>query len=367
MPLSLWRQPTSKVGEFGEIVPVAGSWRGLGILIGGILLVGGGIGAWFATHHAPHKSPVAAKAPHLVKKAPAPALSLTPPNNYVTAPAKGVSLFTQMADINNKYIAWADQQISLQVPAIPSSGPNAGALTPAVLNNPAVIAKWGGPPVPSSLAGIKLPLGTPANGNFVGLTPQFLAAELADNHGAGSIPGLTAPMIQQAITTAGDFIMALNSSNPASALQYMDPYAAGGQADQSLLIDPADPAVPLVKFFTANAPSGGLLPLRQTEYDSWMSVTYPNHAIPQFTVLFSASVNHPTGHVVMALDIENLTFHTIGSGLVQGKLVVGQYVASVGMTQVALIQGGSQTRWYVTNMGSDEFNNTPSAIYWTAP
>lgn len=338
--------------------------------LAGVVVLGGvGTGAWFATHHAPHKSPVAAKAPHPAKKATASTstVSTTPPNNYVAAPPQGVSLFTQMATINNKYIAWADQEIHAQVPQIPATGPNAGALTPAVLNNPAVIAKWGGPPVPSSLAGIKLPLGTPANGNFVGLTPQFLDAELADNHGAGSIPGLTAPLLQQAITTAGDFIMAINSSNPASALQYVDPYSGNGQIDQEFLNNGANPNYPIIKYFTASKANGGMLPWRQVEYDSWISVTFPYHAAKQFTVLFSATIHHPSGHVIMAMNINNLTFHEVGSGLNPSHLIVGQYVAPIGMTQVALIQSGSQTRWYVTNMASDGFGNTPSAVYWTAP
>ena len=335
--------------------------------LAGVVVLGGvGTGAWFATHHAPHKSPVAAKAPHPAKKATASTstVSTTPPNNYVAAPPQGVSLFTQMATINNKYIAWADQEIHAQVPQIPATGPNAGALTPAVLNNPAVIAKWGGPPVPSSLAGITLPLGTPVNGSFVGLTPQFLAQELADNHGAGSIPGLTAPMIQQAITTAGDFIMALNSSNPASALQYLDPYHEDNRADQILLADSM--TIPITQEYTASATNGGMLPLRQTEYESWISVTFPNDAVKQFTVLFPDVVNSPQGHVIAALYVGNLTFHTIESGLVNGKLTVGQYVAPAG-AYVALIQDHGQSRWYVAGIGEDAFGNTPAAIYWTAP
>jgi hypothetical protein len=337
--------------------------------LAGVVVLGGvGTGAWFATHHAPRKMPLAAKAPHPAKKATASTstVSTTPPNNYVAAPPKGTSLFTQMAAINNKYIAWADQQISLQVPAIPSSGPYAGTLTPAVLNNPLTLKKWPGPLVPTSLqaAGVKLPLGTPANGNFVGLTPQFLAAELADNHGAGSIPGLTAPMIQQAITTAGDFIMALNGNNPASALQYLDPYHEDDRADQILLADSM--TTPITQEYTASAANGGMLSLRQTQYESWISVTYPNPAVKQFTVLFPDVVNSPQGHVIAALYVGNLTFHAIGSGLVNGKLIIGQYVAPAG-AYMALIQDHGQSRWYAIGIGEDNFDNTPAAIYWTAP
>lgn len=319
--------------------------------------------AALALTHRPAAHPVAtAPRVHHVTKPLSLAQQLRHIPHYSTKTTPGVSIFTQIAALNQKYITWADLMIHKQVPEIPATGPGAGTLTPAILNNPAVIAKWGGPAVPLTLAAIHLPAGTPADGSIVGLTPQ-LVQSIYNTNGGNFVTGLTVSRLQRAFIKASDFIMAVNSSDPASMLQYVDPYALSGQLDQSFLANASNPNYPTVKTFTASAANGGMLPLRQVEYVSWATLTRGATSIS-----VTGGTAHPTGHVLIGnLGIDNITFNTVESGLVNGKLTVALYVAPVSEITMALIQQGAQTHWYVTGLQGDNFGNTPAAVYWTAP
>jgi hypothetical protein len=318
--------------------------------------------AALALTHLQSHAVAAAPRTHHVRKPVTLAQQLQHVPNYSAKTTSGASIFTQIAALNQKYIHWADLMIHKQVPQIPATGPSAGTLTPAILNNPQVIAKWGGPAVPLTLAGIHLPAGTPADGSIVGLTPQ-LVQSIYNNNGGNFVTGLTVSRLQRAFIKAADFIMAANGSNPASMLQYMDPYALNGQLDQSFLANASNPNYPIVKYFTASAANGGWLPLRDTNYISWVTIT-PGST----TIGLTSPTTHPTGHVLIGnLAINNITFNTVGSGLVNGKLTVGLYEAPVSQIDLALIQQGPQRHWYVTGMQGDGYGNTPSAIYWTAP
>ena len=345
-------------------------WHILAMVVGGLVVVGGGFYVWHRneTHPTPAKV-AAAKRAHKKGTKTASVESTTPPTNYVTASPKGVSVFTQMAAINNKYIAWADQEIHAQVPQIPATGPNAGALTPAILNNPAVMTKWGGSAVPMSLAGIALPPGTPSNGSIVGMTPQEL--QMVWEFSMKRWPTLTLAETQSAITTAADFVMEINSSNPASALQYEDPYSDGGGADQSLLDNAANPNYPIIQYFTASKANGGMLSWRQVEYESWVSLSLNPQDFFSGSTQFSQYdpvTTTPAGHVLIGnLAVQDFSFHTVESGLVDGHLTVGRYDAPIGTVSLALIHSGGQARWYVTGLSGDVFGNTPSQTYWTAP
>ena len=304
---------------------------------------------------------------------PSSTLATSTPPNYVTPPAAQTGqLFQQIAAINNKYIAWGDRQISQAVPAIPASGPDAGTLTPAILNAPSTLAHWPGPKVPLSLsaAHVKLPPGTPANGSIVGLTPQAVATALKANQKFW--PGLTAQRLTGALVTAAQFVMASVGNNPMSDVAYLDPYADHNGADQSFIqgFGGGSPA----GYFTAPASQGGVVPLRQVDYVMWASYALnPTNYYSGGTKLGAPSAqamgDGPAGHLVFANEVAimGLNFHVVGSGLVNGKLTIGRYDASVGDVTLALIRDGRQERWYVTSMNNVTFGNTPSVVYWTAP
>ena len=322
------------------------------------------LGGFFLSR--PPAKAVPVGAPHHVTKKKDPGGSATIPNYQEPPRSSTISIFTPIAALNNKYITWADQQIHAQVPAIPATGPGAGTLTPAILNNPAVMKQFGGPKVPTSLAGITLPTGTPANGSIVGLTPSFLQPLLVGMRG-GMWPGITASELTRAFAKAANFLFAINGNNPAGSLQYVDSFSDQGGLDQVLLGNAANPNYPIVKYFTASAANGGMLPRRQVQYLSWVAVV-PGHtgASTQISTYSPATIS-PQGHIVYTFLIENLVDYTVMSGMVHGKLTIGLYKWPVGGVAVALIKNGAQTHWYVTGLGGDGVGNTPTTVYWTAP
>ena len=333
-------------------------WAGLGAAV---LLIGGGL-ALALSHAAP--KPVAIAHHHVTKKDPAPNILIPP--NYPAHLTANASVFAQISALNQKYITWADKAIHAQVPAIPATGPGAGTLTPAILNNAAVIAKFGGPQVPASLAGIPLPTGTPANGSIVGLTSQFLQSQMP--FAIHDWPGITTSELTRAYAKAANFLFDINGNNPAGALQYTDPYSSHGSTDSGFLANGSNPNYPIVKYFTASSANGGMLPLRQVEYLSWVVITPGSAPNDTVTTVYDPPTQNPQGHVVYDnLDISNLTYDTVMSGLVNGKLTVGLYQWPIGTVNLALIQEGGQTHWYVTNLGNEAVTNTPNVVYWTAP
>ncbi len=331
----------------------------------GVVIVGGGA-TWLMTHQAAAKPTTVTKAPvhhHTTR----PTSKFQPqagtPNYVPKSQPKNGQVFQAMAAINDKYMTWGDQQIAKAIPSIPSRGPNAGMLTPAILNSPWVLKHYPGPKVPTSLAaaGVKLPAGTPANGSIVGLSLGDMQQALK---ATGFFPQLTPQQLLGAYQTAAKYVMASQGNNPASSIQYNDPYADGGQEDASWFAGSHDNAA---WNFIAPASQGGMLPLRQVNYDNWVSFTL-NAGNYYNLVKVSPVVSHPSGHVVVGdVGIENITDHIIGSDLVNGKLVIGQYSGSIGEVSLALIKDGSQERWYVTAMSGISGSNTPTQTYWTAP
>ena len=348
-----------------DIVPPAPKRWGLYAAIGASVAAVGTVMALALLHPAP-KVAIGGHHHHVTKKDPAPNI-LVPPN-YPAPQPSGTSLFSQISQLNQRYITWADNAIHAQVPAIPATGPGAGTVTPAILNTPAVMAKFGGPKVPTSLKGIPLPVATPANGSIVGLTPQFLQQEMTVGGASGTWPGMTTADLTRAYAKAANFLFDINGNNPAGALQYMDPYAAGGAAEPSTLSNTANPNVPVTKYFTASAANGGMLPLRQVGYLSWVVITPGGIGTDTQTTTFQPSVHSPAGHVVYGnLSIANLTYDTVQSGMVHGKLTVGLYKWPIGEVDMVLIKQGGQTHWYVASFGGEGVTNTPNVVYWTAP
>lgn len=290
----------------------------------------------------------------------------TPPLFAVPPPQSG-HIFQEMAQINQTYIAWADRQIAKQVPEIPATGPNAGTLTPAILNSPAVMAKWGGPPVPVSLAaaGVHLPPGTPADGSIVGMTPQRLRTMVRHAH----IPGLTVRLLREAITTASRYFIVWNGNDPVGSIHYLNAYAMHAALDQNALDNEGNP---LIDVFTRSPSQGGMLLSREVAYRQWVSLT----GIPSWRRFLGSTTEspvhpateNPAGHVVLAgIKIVGLTDHLIGSGLVRGRLTIGQYVTAPATCTLALIQDGGVRRWYVTAFQIGPSSVLPQTVYWTAP
>lgn len=113
---------------------------------------------------------------------------------------------------------------------------------------------------------MKLPVGTSANGSIVGLTPSLVAESI--HYTQKFWPNLTASELMGAYQTAAQYVMAWQGNTPRSMLQYTDPYADHGQLDQSTIMTGESSGT---QDFTASANQGGMLPLRQTSYDTWAS------------------------------------------------------------------------------------------------
>lgn len=342
-----------------------------GLAAGVIVLGGGTYGVLQMTHKNPHlvavtkKTPVKKKDPATVASGPA-----TPPNYVPSTSPKTGHVFSAIAAINQKYITWADQQISLAVPAIPSSGFDAGTLTPAVLNSPWTLKKWPGPKVPSSLsaAGVKLPVGTPANGSIVYNTPSmtaFWAQMLVEAHPIW--PQLTMSELQAAFKTAAEYALAANGDNPVSSLKYLDAYAMGGAVDQSFLH--LNGGISLYGVFTAPASQSGMLASRQTIYDEWVTYTLEGsvNAGGNTQVTGSSTVTLPGQHVLVnGLNISNIGLSQISSYAEGNKVAVGKTHGTVGDLQLVLVEGVSgQSHWYVTASSGANGNIVPNPVYWT--
>lgn len=333
-------------------------------IAGAVVVIGGGVVAFETLHAAPKPTTVTQAPVH--HHTPRPTSKFQPqagtPNYVPQSQPKNGQVFQAMAAINDKYMTWGDQQIAKAIPSIPSSGSNAGMLTPAILNSPWVLKHYPGPKVPTSLAaaGVKLPAGTPANGSIVGLTLGDMQQALK---ATGFFPQLTPQQLIGAYQTAAKAVMAYEGNNPVSEMQYLDPYTDGGQEDQSWVAGyHGTPAYD----FIAPASQGGMLPLRQVDYLTWTSFSL-NAGNYYNLVKVAPAVTHPTGHVVVGdVGIENVQIHTIESGMVSGHLTIGRYDGSIGEVSLALIRDGKQERWYVTAMSGISFGNTPSQIVWTA-
>lgn len=348
-------------------------WHLPAIVVGGLAVVGIGVYGWhrIASSSHPVRKTVAA-VPRVHRK---PSSSPQPGSavpDYVRPAQAGTSIFTQIAAINTHYIAWADQRISQAVPAIPSSGPGAGTLTPAILNAPLTLKEWPGPRVPTSLqaAGVTLPVGIPANGSIVGLTPALVAESL--HYTQKMWPTLTASELMGAYQTAAEYVMAVDGNDPMSAIQYLDAYADGGKLPQSFIQH--TPGGSVTSGFTASAAQGGMIPLRQVEYVNWVSYSInPTNYWASGTTLAggqnsAVATKAPAGHVLVSgVVIQGLTDHIIGTSVEHGRLIIGQFVGTVGDVTLALVQSGAQTHWYVTVAHEFSGSNTPSAIYWTHP
>lgn len=353
-------------------LPSARPWWHIptGIAAGVIVLGGGTYGVLQNLHHDPHPVAVAKKTP-AKKKDPATVATgpVTPPNYVSSTSPKTGHVFSAIAAINNKYIAWADQQISLAVPAIPSSGPYAGTLTPGILNSPLTLKKWPGPKVPSSLAaaGVKLPVGTPANGSIVYNTPSMTAfwnQMMVEAHPIW--PQLTLPELQAAFKTAAEWTLSSAGNNPMSSLKYFDAYTMGGALDQSILANGGAP----LDAFTAPASQQGMLVSRQLVYDAWVTYTLQGsvNAAGNTQVTGSSTVTLPGQHVVVnGLNISGMGVNLIESYAQGGHLVIGPTHGSVGAIQLVLVKDpDGQSRWYVTAASSGG-SNVPNPVYWTSP
>lgn len=355
-------------------LPSARPWWHIptGIAAGVIVLGGGTYGVLQSMHHDPHPVAVAKKTPAKKKTSATVATGPVTPPNYVssTSPKTG-HVFSAIAAINNRYIAWADRQISLAVPAIPSSGPYAGTLTAGILNSPLTLKKWPGPTVPSSLAaaGVKLPVGTPANGSIVYNTPSmsaFWAQMMVEAHPYW--PQLTMPELQAAFKTAAEYTLAANGDNPVSSLKYVESYAMGGAEDQSFL--KTDGGVPLYNVFTAPVNQAGMLVSRQMVYDAWATYTMQGsvNAGGNTQVTPSSTVTLPGQQVLVnGLNISGMGVTLIESYAQGGHLVIGPTHGTVGAIQLVLVKDSAgQSRWYVTASSSGG-SNVPNHTYWTGP
>lgn len=299
-------------------------------------------------------------------------------------PPKG-RVFAAITRINNRYIVWGDHKIAAGVPGIAATGPNAGALTVSVMNSAAIMQKYGGPAIPTSLSAVGAVIkpspaltylgyypsnGTiPANGSVTGLSVSEMQAALQAN------PWLhvTPTQLMGAYTVAAQYTMAFFGNDPMASFQYLDPYGYGAHNDQSFMhIYPHNnPATD----FTAPGYQGGILPVRQYVYQDF--VNYPSLNSKNFYLLEKPLYpeTQPTGDVVASAVIKNTGPSNIGSGLympdgmvsIHGRLKIGLTTPEIDTVAVSLIRNGNATRWYVTSTNGLHGNFATAQTIWRAP
>lgn len=128
-------------------------------------------------------------------------------------PRPATPTMTYPAHVTNAigYIEQYDQAVETQFlrsiakwnPGLPVSGPNAGNMSAAWLDSPAILKMYGGPKLPPTLqaAGIN-PAQFPPNGSFSGVQ-AFAQAEWP--YAAKYFPGMTEAQLVQGIEAAGPF------------------------------------------------------------------------------------------------------------------------------------------------------------------
>lgn len=276
-------------------------------------------------------------------------------------PPAGKNIIDQINAVNQKYVAWVDQQVHRAVPEIPATGPNAGTLTPAVLNSPGVLKKWPGPKVPTSLKGIPIPKNTPANGAIVGLSPSALAHYTAE--AKKYWPNITQAQVKAAMTRAARFVLAGGGNGAMKTLPFFDSALYKGEFDQAVM----SKTNPLLNI-TGPASKGGMLPLRQVNYRAWVSFAPPGSSSHPTIQSSSIALNQPNGHVRFAnFMVNNVIIHVIGTGMYQGKLRIGKFSASSNQIVEGMVSGANQSQWYMWGSKPGQFTNKPNPIYWSKP
>lgn len=297
---------------------------------------------------------------------------------------KNGQVFQAITRINNRYIAWSDHQIAAQVPGIPATGPLAGTLTPQVMNASVIMQKYGGPAIPTSPSAVgavikpspvEIYMGdypsngqVPANGSVTGLSLPTMQAALTAN------PWLhvTPQQLMGAYTVAAQYAMAWAGNDPAAAFQYLDPYGYGGHNDQSFLH--AFPHNDVATDFTAPGYQGGILPVRQYVYQSFVNYQLTHGRFYQLEQPLYPETQ-PAGDVVASVIIKNVAAENIGSGLympngmvsIHGRLEIGLTVPEIDTVAVSLIRNGNATRWYVTATNGLHGNFATAQTFWKAP
>ena len=274
--------------------------------------------------------------------------------NFWVAP-KG-NIFLDATLINDRYIAWGDAKIAQEVPGIAATGPEAGTLTPQMLNSASSLKKYPGPKVPVSLsaAGVKLPAGTPQNGAITGLSIPLMKDALQANPWMKNV---TPQQLLGAYQVAAEYIMADTGNSPVSALRYVYPYLAGNNAQL------------FVKYEAPGwATDGGQLQARQVSYQS--SVAYnlaqSDRVYGAYGLGRASATAKQLGDTVATAAILNVTDSIVGSGMVNGRLEIGTFQVGYKIVYVTLIRQGDQARWYVTGAQNNVSTNTPTKVYWTA-
>lgn len=276
--------------------------------------------------------------------------------------SSSANVIAQINSVNQQYQTWVDQQVHSVIPEIPATGPNAATLTPAILNSPGILKKWPGPKVPTSLKGIKIPSNTPANGAIVGLNASAL------NHYTSEAqkiwPKMTKAQVKGALTTAARYIATGYGNSTAASLQFSDALMQGGARDYNLL----NRGWGQGRKFTQSAAKGGMLPTRSVLYRSWIVFPSPGTSSSPTITASPWTITQPSGHLrYNDVMINNVTFETIGSGMVHGKLTVGLYIVHTAQITMALISSGKKSQWFVAGVNSAPAFYTPTTVYWTRP
>lgn len=288
----------------------------------------------------------------------------------------GGTAFATLDGQNCQYIHQRDALVHEAIPQIPASGPYADRVTASLLNNPAIMAAYGGPAVPASpqAVGVAIPASLPSNGAIVGLTPA-VAGRVAQQiralpHVAGT-PNLTLTPAQvaAAIRTAARSLIDGNGNQARLGSALVNPESVeSGRTRPHVDDTPKDAAA----WLTWDAST--VLPSRNLVYRVWANVSDVSAvASPSF-----AQSPQPAGHVGMYVTLTGLQFSLLGSGLDGQAMTIGLYPYHDVQVALDLVQSGSQWRWYVDANVSAANNQTtyagsiaadgraiPTQVFWT--
>lgn len=274
------------------------------------------------------------------------------PNATVQAVAHdaGGTAFAALDAMNQAFFLKGAKLIHAAFPIVPATGPWANGQTMALMNDPSVIATYGGPKLPVSLKAAGISPDTPADQAIIGLTTAEMVRVVAEAQHVSLLNPLPSPTLLAAVRTAARYAI-INSGNTG-----LSTFMAN--AEDPLFVTER----PHLQTSVAQATAGwdkGILPGRVWVYRTWASVAH-------VTVTANTPPGQPAGHVVSSIAIHGITINMVMSAIHNGRLIIGRFTVPNLTVDLDLIRDGSLTRWYFDNETTWS-TSAPAAIYWTGP
>ncbi len=265
----------------------------------------------------------------------------------------GGTVFATLEQLNMDFVNHGSVLYHKGIPETPAWGPYSGAVsTVGEMNNPAIIAKYGGPKIPISLKAIGQEPNIPSNDAIVGLTPAVEARVI--NEGS-SIPAVGGPLTQAEILS-GVRAAARSLADSAVGLGTM------------LTVNPEAPSVEAIRPHenlsvaqTIVAAVKGGLPHRVWIYRTWVNVSHAQ-------VSTFVPSGQPANHVIAGMNVSGLTLNIVMANVAtNGQFYIALFTMPDQFGDLDLIANGTLTRWYGGGEGSSWRTGTSYTIYFHEP